>query len=62
MNLGQLCTMIRADYLVDAKSVSKVLQGAAVRRAAELTEEFWDAIEEARRLPTCQGIRDASKG
>ena len=24
MNLGQLCRMVRAEYLVDAKSVTKV--------------------------------------
>ena len=45
MNLGQLCTMIRADYLVDAKSVSKV--SGQPFTAAELTEAFWEAIEEA---------------
>ena len=45
MNLGQLCTMIRADYLVDAKSVSKV--SGQPFTAAELMEAFWEAIEEA---------------
>ena len=45
MNLGQLCGMLRAEYLVDAKSVSKV--SGQPFTAAELVEAFWEAIEVA---------------
>ena len=41
MNLGQLCWMLRARYLVDAEPVSKV--AGQPFTAAELLEAFWDA-------------------
>jgi len=41
MNLGQLCRMVRAEYLVDARSVTKV-QGTPFTAA-----ELQVAIEEA---------------
>jgi 2-oxoglutarate ferredoxin oxidoreductase subunit alpha len=41
MNLGQLCRMVRAEYLVDARSISKV-QGSPFTAA-----EIQVAIQEA---------------
>jgi len=43
MNMGQLCRMLRAEYLVDAKSVTKV--SGQPFTAAELAEAFYSEIE-----------------
>ena len=43
MNMGQLCRMLRAEYLVDAKSVTKV--SGQPFTAAELAEAFYREIE-----------------
>ena len=45
INLGHLCRMLRAEYLVDARSVSKV--SGQPFTAAELVEVFWEALDEA---------------
>ena len=45
MNTGQLCRMLRAEYLVDAKPVTKV--SGQPFTAAELVEAFWEEIEAA---------------
>jgi 2-oxoglutarate ferredoxin oxidoreductase subunit alpha len=42
MNLGQLCRMLRAEFLVDAKSISKV-QGTPFT-AGELEQSFLDHL------------------
>lgn len=42
MNTGQLCRMLRAEYLVDARSVTKV--SGQPFTAAELLEAFWEEI------------------
>ena len=42
MNTGQLCRMLRAEYLVDAKSVTKV--SGQPFTAAELVEAIGEAI------------------
>ena len=42
MNTGQLCRILRAEYLVDAKSVTKV--SGQPFTAAELVEAFGEAI------------------
>ena len=43
MNMGQLCRMLRAEYLVDARSVTKV--SGQPFTAAELVEAIFAAIE-----------------
>ena len=40
MNLGQLCRMVRAEYLVDARSLSKV-QGQPVHRRRDRARPSW---------------------
>ena len=45
MNTGQLCRMLRAEYLVDARSVSKV--SGQPFTAAELVQAFLEEIETA---------------
>ncbi len=42
MNTGQLCRMLRAEYLVDAKAVNKITGQPFT--AAELIEAFWPDI------------------
>ena len=42
MNLGQLCRLIRSEYLVDAKSITKV-QGAPFT-ALELEQAYADVL------------------
>ncbi len=44
MNLGHLCQLLRAEYLVDARPVSKV--SGQPFTAAELVEALWETIEE----------------
>ncbi len=44
MNLGHLCRILRAEYLVDARPVSKV--SGQPFTAAELLEALWEAIAE----------------
>ena len=45
MNTGQLCRMLRAEFLVDARSVTKV--SGQPFTAAELVEALWEEIGEA---------------
>ncbi len=46
LNLGQLCRILRAEYLVDARAVSKV--SGQPFTAAELMNAFWDDISATR--------------
>ncbi len=58
MNTGQLCRMLRAEYLVDAKSVTKV--SGQPFTAAELVEAFWEEIEAAGEPPASSGGIEAA--